>query len=87
MLLAQQFARATILAVDLNARGNVTAYAAQKEGGQLVAIFNKAEIISFDVSIKSDSHSAKAEAWPPTAAGLDSTTGITLGGASVTGLE
>jgi hypothetical protein len=86
MLMAQQFAGATMLGVDLNAHGNVTAYAAQKEGRQLLAFFNKEATTSFDVSITSDTPPAKAEAWRLIAPSLDSVTGLTLGGASITNL-
>lgn len=87
MLLAQQFAGATMQGVDLNAGGNVTAYAAQKEGRQLLAVFNKDETASFNVSITSDNPTRKAEAWRLTAPSLDSITGVTLGGSSMDNLE
>ncbi len=86
MLLAQQFAGATMLDVVLNANGNLTAYAAQKQRRQLLALFNKEESTSFDVSITSDRPRARAEVWWLTASGLDSKTGITLGGAAVSSL-
>jgi hypothetical protein len=86
ILMAQQFAGATLLGVDLNAPGNVTAYAAQKDGRQLLALFNKEETTPFDVSITSDGPLAKAEAWLLTAPSLDSVTGATFGGASITQL-
>lgn len=84
MLMAQQFAGATMLGVDLNAKGNLTAYAAQKEGRRLLAIFNKDETTSFNVSITSDTPPRKAEAWRLTAPSPDSVTGVSLGGASMT---
>jgi hypothetical protein len=86
ILMAQQFAGAHMLGVDLNVPGNVTAYAAQKEGRQLLAIFNKEKTTSFDLSITSDRPPAKAEAWRLTAPSLDAVTGVTLGGASITNL-
>ena len=85
MLMAQQFAGATMLSIDLNAKGNLTAYAAQKEGRQLLAIFNKDETIGFSVSLTSDTPPRKAEAWWLAAPSLDSITGVTPGGASMIG--
>ena len=82
--MAQQFAGATMLGVDMNAKGNLTAYAAQKEGRRLLAVFNKDETTSFNVSITSDTPPRKAEAWRLTAPSPDSVTGVTLGGASMT---
>jgi len=84
MLLAQQFAGHAILPIELKTNGKVTAYAAQKDGRQLLAIFNKDEKASFDVSIRSETTMAKAEVWRLAARTLDSVTGITLGGASIT---
>jgi hypothetical protein len=83
MLLAQQFAGATMLRVDLSVAGNVTAYAAQKDGRQLLAIFNKDGTSSFSISITSGAPTRKAEAWRLTAPSLDSTTGVTLGDSSM----
>jgi hypothetical protein len=86
MLVAQQFAGATMLGVDLSVGGNVTAYAAQKEGRRLVAVFNKDETASFNALIATDKPTRKAEAWRLTAPGLDSITGVSLGGSSLDNL-
>lgn len=83
MLLAQQFAGATMLQTDLTAQGNVTAYAARKEDRYLVAIFNKDETASFDLEIGLPGSARNAAMWRLTAPDLKSTEGITLGDAAV----
>jgi hypothetical protein len=83
MLMAQQFAGATMLGVELNAKGKVTAYAARKAGRQLLSIFIKDETASFTLSISSDTPIGKAEAWQLSGASLDSAVGVSLGGSSI----
>ena len=83
MLLAQQFAGATMLQLDPLPFPDVTAYAGAKNGRQLVAIFNKGESGAVNFTVKMDKPIHRAEAWKLTAPALDATSGVTLGGAAI----
>jgi hypothetical protein len=83
MLLAQQFAGGTMVGVDLNIAGNVTAYASQNKGRFLIALINKESSIGFTISLTSDLPITKAEVWRLTAPGLNFTSGVALGEATI----
>jgi hypothetical protein len=89
MLLANQFAGCAVMRVDgLQADGridgaNATAYAARAGSGFKIAIFNKDELKTVDVSLKMPAKVRKAMAWRLQAPALDSTEGVTLAGAEI----
>lgn len=85
MLLAQQFAGATMLKVDRLPFPHVTAYAGMKDGKLMVALLNKA--VSGDVTLKlaADATIRHASAWKLSGPALDATTGVSLGGSQVSG--
>jgi hypothetical protein len=89
MLLANQFAGHEMLNVQVDTKGvNATAYAARVSRaselrGFKVAIFNKDESQSIDLSIRSARRVRTATAWRMQAPALDSTEGVTLAGAEI----
>ncbi|MFT4112838.1 hypothetical protein [Silvibacterium sp.] len=84
MLIAQQFAGATMLETSLQTEANITAYAARTAKGYLVAVFNKDESTAADLAIALPADAApRATAWRLEGPALDATTGITLAGASL----
>jgi hypothetical protein len=82
MLLAQQFAGADMLTADVTASANVTAYAAQKQDRQLLAILNKDSTASLDFSVTSDRRVRHAEVWRLSGPSLEATSRVTLGSAA-----
>ena len=82
MLLAQQFAGATMLACDLEAPATVTAYAAQKRSHRVIAIINKAST-PLSLALRGDQPARRAALWRLAGPSLDATLGITLGSAAV----
>jgi len=88
MLLANQFAGGVMLEVDGTIEGvNATAYAARSGSGFKVALFNKDESKTLDVSIRLPARVSgevrKATAWRLQAPALDATEGVTLAGAEI----
>jgi hypothetical protein len=85
ILLAQMFAGAQFVACDVKAAGaNVTAYAAQKDGKALLAVFNKqAEPVNLRVQSLWPQDASKPELWWLRAPSVDSKTGVTLAGSTV----
>ncbi len=84
MVLANQFAGATMLNVDGEMQGvNATAYAARHTFGYKVAIFNKDETKAVDVSLRMPEKVGSARAWRLEAPALDSTEGVMLAGAEI----
>lgn len=85
MLLAGFFAGATFVGMDFNVQGaNTTAYAAHAGDHLLAALFNKDETAPVRVSIDAGPIRS-ASCWRLTAPAVDSTEGVTFGGAAVTG--
>jgi len=82
MLLAQQFAGATMRACDLHSTAAVTAYAALKDTRYLIAAINK-DKIPIALSIHADRTVRKAGLRRLTAPSLDATSGITFGSNAV----
>lgn len=84
MLLARQFAGATLVQANLDAQGlNATAYAAKDPRGLQIAIFNKEEQQPIRVNVNPSMPGSQASVWRLAAPALDSKTGVTLGGACV----
>jgi hypothetical protein len=84
MLLANQFAGGTPLDVEGNLQGvNATAYAAKTDHGLKVAVFNKDELKTIELSISAPRKVRAATAWRMRAPQLDSTEGVTLAGAEI----
>jgi hypothetical protein len=83
MLLAQQFAGATMMDAQFASSAHVTAYAARRGPTRLVALFNKGASESVDVALTLDTPARTAEVWRLTGPALDATTGVTLGGAAI----
>ncbi len=86
MLLASQFAGATMVEAELKTDGlNATAYAAEDSGGLRVAIFNKEEGRRIRLDVKPSFAARDVTMWRLAAPALDSKNGVTLAGASVGG--
>jgi hypothetical protein len=84
MVLAIQFAGATMLKVDGDMQGvNATAYAARHASGFKIAIFNKDERKAVDASLTMPGKVHSARAWRLEAPALNSTEGVTLAGAEI----
>jgi len=86
MLLAGQFAGATMVPAEFEAQGlNATAYAAKGPKGLQVAIFNKEEQQPVRVKVNPPAASSQAAMWRLEAPALDSKGSVTLAGAGVGG--
>lgn len=85
MLLAQQFAGATMLKVDPLPLAEVTAYAGVRDDRRLVALFNKSASTDVTVMLRAGVAVRRASAWELSGPALDATSGVTLGGSSVSG--
>jgi hypothetical protein len=84
MLLAGHFAGARMVQADFDAQdSNVTAYACTAKDQMLIALFNKDQQSSLQVSIDCGQPVQSANLWRLTAPTLDSTKGVTLAGAEV----
>jgi len=83
MLLAQQFAGATMVASELQCSDNVTAYAGQQGSRFLVALFNKSDTGAVTISLRAETVVRNAEVWWLRGPALDAIDGVTLGGSSV----
>lgn len=85
LLLAQQFAGASLIATKLDAHGaNVTAYAAAAGPSGLVALFNKDSQDVEVVIVESGAHFKRARAERLQAPAIDAKSGVTFGGNTVT---
>jgi len=81
ILLAQMFAGATLVQCEVKSSGNVTAYAAQRDGKTLLAVFNKQ---ADPVSVRCDAlHARDCELWWLRAPSVESKTGVTFAGSGV----
>ncbi|MDR3745514.1 MAG: hypothetical protein P4K80_05215, partial [Acidobacteriaceae bacterium] len=80
MLLAQQFAGATMVTTELECSENVTAYAGLQGSRILVALFNKGDAGEVTIRLRAEKAVHKAEAWRLRGPALDATDGVTLGG-------
>ncbi len=84
MMLANQLAGGTPLNVEGNPQGvNATAYAAKRDQGLRVAVFNRDERQAVELSIRAPRKAQSATAWRMQAPQLDSTEGVTLAGAEI----
>ena len=84
MMLANQFAGATMMRVEGDLHGmNVSVFAAREEGQVKVAAFNKDERTPAVISIRGDMTPGSQTIWSLRAPGLDSTSGVTFAGASI----
>jgi hypothetical protein len=84
MLLAQEFAGATVQTLEPAQDGLLGAYAAEKNAKTMVALVNKSSTRDRDVLITSDKAFDRAAVWRLTGSGLDATTGVELGRDAVT---
>jgi hypothetical protein len=84
MMMARSLAGATLLQSSVDAAGsNVTAYAMQKHGKLTVLAFNKDEHpVTLEIKLPKAAH-AELKVMRLSAAAIDATTGVTLGGAEV----
>ena len=83
MLLAQEFAGATMQSLEPAQSGMLGAYAAVKNGKTMIALINKVSFGDRDVLIKADKPFHRADLWRLTGPALDATTGIEFGRAAV----
>lgn len=85
MLLAQQFANATMLPVEsvLSQPESLRIYAAEKNGKLIVAVVNKAPLGESDLQITADKPFNHASTWRLTGPSLDATTDVKFGRADV----
>jgi hypothetical protein len=83
MLLAQEFAGATMQSVEPAPDGLLKAYAAEKNGKGLVALVNKAASGGRDVFITTDKPFQSATIMRLTAPSMDATTNVEFGRATV----
>lgn len=83
MLLAQQFAGATMLHLDPLPFQHVTAFAGIKNGRRMVALLNKAESGAVKITLEADHPIHHAEGWELSAPSLEATSGVTLGGSEI----
>lgn len=83
MMLAEQFAGATLVESDLKTSANATAYAAAAGEGYRIAVFNKDENQSIELKVSAPHSIRRATAWRLRAPALDSTVGVTLAGSSI----
>jgi hypothetical protein len=85
MLLAQEFAGATMRFLEVAQSGMLSAYAAEKNGKTIIALVNKASFGDRDVLITADHPFHRATLWRLTGPSLDATTGVEFGRAVVSG--
>jgi hypothetical protein len=83
MLLAQEFAGATMLSLELPPVEMFGAYAAENNGKILIALVNKASVGDRDITIHAEGPLRSATLRRLTAASLDATHGVELGGDAV----
>ncbi len=83
MLLAEEFAGATMLSLEPAQSGMLGAYAAEKNGKTMIALVNKASFGDRDVLITADKPFHRATQWRLTGPALDATTGVEFGRAVV----
>lgn len=84
MMLANQFAGAKVLRAECDLGGvNATVYAAHCGDEARVAVFNKDPATSIDVQIRGQFGEHSGKAWRLQAPSLDSSEGVTLGGAEI----
>jgi len=83
MLLAQEFAGATLLGLEPAQSGSLGAYGAERSGTVLLALVNKASFGDRDIHIMSDRSFSRATLWRLTGPGLDATTGVEFGRSAV----
>lgn len=84
MMLANQFAGATMMQVDGDLGGvNLSAFAARAQGHVKIALFNKDEHTPVRLAIRGDVSAHSVAVWRLQAPDLASTSGITLGGAQI----
>lgn len=83
MMLAEQFAGATMIAVEPALDGLLQAYAGEKNGRMILALVNKASSGNRSVAITADKPFVRATLWRLTAPALDATDGVELGHSAV----
>jgi SSS family solute:Na+ symporter len=83
MLLAQEFAGATMLALEPQSFGLLGAYAAEKNGKMMIALVNKAAYGDRDLTVAAERPFRSASLWRLTAPALVATNGIEFGRAAV----
>jgi Glycosyl hydrolase family 79 C-terminal beta domain len=83
MLLAQEFAGTTMLPVEIEQAGMLRAFAAERNGGAIIALVNKASFGDKDVAITADKPFQHATPRRLTAPALDAATGVEFGQAVV----
>jgi len=83
MMLAQEFAGATMQSLEPGQSEMLGTYAAEKNGKTIIALVNKASIGDRDVLITADKPFHHATLWRLTAPALDATTGVEFGRAAV----
>jgi hypothetical protein len=83
MLLAQEFAGATMLHLEPSPAGMLGVYAAEKNGKTVIALVNKSSSGDFDFAITADRPIHSANLWRMTAPALDASSGIEFGKAVV----
>jgi len=84
LLLAQQFGGAQFIETELTANGaNLTAYAADKQGRRLVALFNKDLQRDVDLRVDLGKAATRAQIWRLQARSLEEVHDVTLAGSEV----
>ncbi|MGC1548798.1 MAG: hypothetical protein WA777_09720 [Rhodanobacter sp.] len=84
LLLAQQFGGAQFIDTELTANGaNLTAYAADKQGRRLVALFNKDLQRDMDLRVELGKTATRAQIWRMQARSLEEVHEVTLAGSEV----
>lgn len=87
ILLANQFAGATVVASSLDSGGvDATAYAARGNQGLRIALFNKSRQHDLRIRLRTGAASGESKVWRLSAAALDATSGVTLAGSEISSL-
>lgn len=83
MLLTQEFAGATMLALEASSTEMLGVYAAEKNRKMVVALVNKAASVHRDITLTTERSFHNASLWRLTAPALDASTDVELGSAVV----